>query len=176
MHPLDEVSKGLIFASRYCLKHGKYSEAEAYGRRATECIEVCLTYTAASPFSSMVMQTTAKALTGPMKNYLAWFSLQVKIHKERQAFSQYIGFFPMLEPNFVTSMVTHYSSAPYIRKKLRRGHSFNTYARRGGQANACVQEGGGLTHLRTYAEKFPFGCILLYFRMQGTFIILCCLS
>ena len=29
-----------MFAARYCLKTGKYSEAEAYGRRATEHIEV----------------------------------------------------------------------------------------------------------------------------------------
>ena len=34
---------------------------------------------------------------------------------------------------------------------------------------------GGLIHLSTYAKKSRFACILLYFHMQGTFIILCCL-
>ncbi|XP_065071888.1 cell division cycle protein 23 homolog [Rhopilema esculentum] len=38
-HTSEDVAKGLVFAARYCLKTGKYSEAEAYGRRATEHIE-----------------------------------------------------------------------------------------------------------------------------------------
>ena len=59
------------------------------------------------------------------------------------------------------------------------GHQSSTYARRARgvkqKLKPCVQRGGGLTYLSAHEKKFLSACTLLYFHMQSTFIILCCL-